>query len=82
MSVPLVHNTSTTFAPGRYHYRATVGTGGVTVELGDGAGAFQNMIDGVFAADSDGTIVMSHFPVRVQLTGTAVFSLSKLPPGA
>ena len=81
MIIKLVHNVSTPLAPGKYHYRATVGNGAATLEIGDELGGFQTMINGEFTTDSDGTMYASKFPVRAQLTGTAEIRLSKLPDG-
>ena len=54
--IALDHNTAVTLPPGVYQYIARAGTGGVTFEMDDGAGNFANMVDGVFTADSDGTL--------------------------
>ena len=81
-TVNFEHNVERTLRPGRYQYRANVGTGGITVEVGNGEGDFQPMIDGVFTADSDGTVLVTNFPLRVQLTGTAEFRVSPVPAGS
>ena len=74
--IALDHNTAVTLPPGVYQYIARVGTGGVTFEMDDGAENFANMVDGVFTTDSDGTMQVTEFSVRVQLTGTATAKLS------
>ena len=81
-TVNFIHNEARNLRPGKYQYRANVGTGAVTIEVGDGDGGFQNMIDGGFSSDSDGTIIVTQFPIRAQLTGTAEFRVSPVPSGS
>jgi len=76
MNLNMQHNVAITPKSGEYQYRANVGTGTITMEIGDGDGNFQDMIEGTFSADSDGTMVLSMMPIRVQLTGTATMRLS------
>lgn len=80
--VVFVDNVEVPLAPGKYQYRADVGSGDVTIEIGDGAGGFQTMTNGTITADEDGTLVVGDYPIRVQLTGTAAFSVSPLPSGS
>ena len=82
MIVPMEHNVPLELAPGKYQYRADVNGGTITVQLGDGAGGFQTMVDGVFSANSDGSILITSFPIQVQLTGAAAFALSRSQRGS
>ena len=72
------HNVPQYLDRGFYQYIFIAGSGSAIIELGDDNGNFIPMKDGVIPSDKEGTINVSSFPIRVQLSGDAVFSISKI----